>query len=79
MRLNALRKEIAAVFHHPSVRQKEAYARFAHTLAAASVIGAITLAFAEGSATWAWFWKTYGLAVIGVTLFVAGAVLLKGE
>jgi hypothetical protein len=67
-----------AALTDPTVKQKEAYGRFAHTLAAAAVIGEVTLIFAEG-APWASVWRIVGLALSGVTCFVGGALLSKGE
>jgi hypothetical protein len=79
VKIARLQTEIAAAFGSPTFRQKEAYARFAHTLAAASLIGAITIMFSEGGFVWASFWRLLGLGLTGVILFLGGALLLKGE
>jgi hypothetical protein len=79
VRFERLKAEIAAAFGSPTRSQEEAFGRFAHTLAAAAVIGAITVLFSESGFTWATFWRLFGLALSGVTLFLGGALLLKGE
>jgi hypothetical protein len=76
---HAFRRDIAEAFRSPSGKQKEAYARFAHTLAAASLIGAVTLLFAEAPSTWGALWRIAGLAAFGVLSFLGGSVLLKDE
>jgi hypothetical protein len=73
----ALRLHVVAAFRTPSSKQIEAYARFLHTLAAAAVIGAITLVFAEGGITWSLLWRLIGLVVSGVTCFLMGAAMLE--
>jgi hypothetical protein len=74
-----LRLDIAEAFRSPSGKQKEAYARFAHTLAAASLIGAVTLLFAHTPSSWGALWRITGLAAFAVLSFLGGAVLLKGD
>jgi len=73
-----LLSEIRQAFSAPTFRQQEAYARFLHTLAAASVIGEATLIFAEGAVTSTAFGRIVGLTISGVTCFVAGALLSRG-
>jgi hypothetical protein len=63
----------------PTRRQKEAYARFSHTLAAAAVIGAITLLFAEAVLTTVLLFRMAGLATGAVVCFVVGVLLLEGD
>jgi uncharacterized membrane-anchored protein YjiN (DUF445 family) len=46
-----LLSQVLAAFLSPKPRQTEAYARFMHTLAAAAIIGAVTIVFAEGGVT----------------------------
>jgi hypothetical protein len=77
--LHASQADIAEAFRSPSGKQTEAYARFAHTLAAAALIGAVTLLFAEAPSTWGSFWRLLGLMVFGVLSFLGGAVLLKDD
>jgi hypothetical protein len=62
---------------NPTVKLKDAYGRFARTLAAAAVIGEVTLVFAENAA-WASAWRVIALALRGVTCFIGGALLSKG-
>ena len=45
--MRKLLSQVPAALRSPNARQTEAYARFTHTLAAAAIIGAITLVFAE--------------------------------
>jgi len=70
--------ELRAAFVAPTLKQREAYGRFAHTLAAASVIGAVTIMFTEDGA-WSTTARVTGLIVAGVTCFLTGALLSKGE
>ena len=49
MSRGAIWPRLAKALTDTTQRQKESYARFMHTLAAAAVIGAITLLFAEGA------------------------------
>ena len=71
--------QVPAALRSPNARQTEAYARFTHTLAAAAIIGAITLVFAEDGVTWLSFWRFVALLVSGVTCFLMGAVMLRGS
>jgi hypothetical protein len=67
--------EIRQAFSAPTVKQCEAYARFLHTLAAASVIGEATLIFAEGAATFTSIGRLVGLTMGGVLCFEAACCL----
>ena len=67
---------LRAAFTAPNVKQKEAYGRFAHTLSAASLIGAVTLMFSETSG---FAGRTAGLTVVGLICFLTGALLARGE
>ena len=49
--MRQLLSQVPAALRSPNARQTEAYARFTHTLAAAAIIGAITLVFAEDGVT----------------------------
>jgi hypothetical protein len=69
---------LQAAFATPTVKQKEAYGRFAHTLAAAAVIGAVTIIFSEGGA-WPSAGRVIGLMSTGVICFLTGTLLSKGE
>jgi len=66
-------------FREPTIRQKEAYGRFAHTLAAAAVIGAVTFLFSELPMSVANIVRIAGLTVSGLVFFAFGAILCKGE
>ena len=79
MSLARLARRLQVAFTAPTLKQKEAYGRFAHTLAAAAVIGAITIVFAEGRVTSDIAWRIAGLAVSGVICFGAGVLLVEGE
>ena len=74
-----LYSEIRQALSAPTVKQREAYARFLHTLAAATVIGEATLIFAEGATTLIGAWRIMGLTISGVTCFMGGALLSRGE
>ena len=78
MKFSPLVAALRAAFARPTLKQKEAYGRFAHTLAAAAVIGQATILFADNAAL-ASAWRITGLAVGGVICFVAGALLTRGE
>ena len=78
MRRVELLAELRAAFVAPTVKQREAYGRFAHTLATASVIGAITIVSTEG-VTRSSTGRVTVLIVAGVTCFLTGAMLSKGE
>jgi hypothetical protein len=67
---------VRVAFVAPSGRQKEAYGRFLHNLAAACLIAATSIVFTE---------NRYGVAhmaallAIGVSCFVAGSVFSRGD
>ena len=70
--------QIRQAFSAPTYRQQEAYARFLHTLAAASVIGEATLLFADGTVTATTVGRIVGLTISGVICFAGGALLARG-
>jgi hypothetical protein len=74
-----LLSDMQQAFSAPTRKQQEAYARLLHTLAAASLIGEVTVIFAEGMMTSTALFRIAGLTVSGVTCFIMGALLLKGE
>ena len=78
MKPTKLAWDIWQSFSAPTGKQQEAYARLLHTLAAASVIGEVTVIFAEGAMTSTAIFRVAGLTVSGVTCFVMGALLLRG-
>jgi hypothetical protein len=63
----------------PTLKQKEAYARFLHTLSAASIIAAVSIIFTETAATSQVVSRVVGLLVCSVIYFIIGAILSKGE
>ncbi len=50
-----------------------------HTLAAAAVIGAITLVFAEGAISSALVYRMTGLVIGAVVCFAGGVLLLERD
>lgn len=78
-RLKKLLVETRGAFRMPTVKQKEAYGRLSLTFCAASMIGAVTVIFTEEHATFSVLVKVAALIFWGVLLFLAGAILSKGE
>jgi hypothetical protein len=76
---NDLRLAVIAAFSSPTLKQKEAYGRFAHTLAAANLIGAATLYFADIHTTVILLYRVAMMLTVGVLLFCLGALFSKGE
>jgi hypothetical protein len=74
-----LLSEIRQAFASPTVKQKETYGRFAHTLAAAAIIGDVTLVFGDWIPVPTSAWRVTGLTFTGVVCFLTGAMLSKGE
>ena len=71
--------ELATAFRSPTLKQKEAYARFAHTLAAAGLIGAGALIFAELPLSAYVVLRALLMLLVGLVLFLYGTLLSKGE
>lgn len=63
----------------PTIKQKEAYGRLAHTLCAACCVGAVSVTFGSAFSAWVATWYLFFLVTWGLVLFVAGAILSKGE
>ena len=63
-------------FVRPTSRQREAYGRLFHNLAAASLIGCTTILFTENR-----YGVLHGLALltVGVICFAIGALLIDGD
>ena len=78
MKSRELRMALVAAFRRPTHRQKEAYGRFAHTLAAA-VIGAVTVLFSEMRFSVGGTMRLVALILSGLVCFAVGAILNKGE
>ena len=66
-------------FERPKLELQKAYVRFAHTLAAAAVIGAATVLFSETRWSVGVTVRMLGLLLGGLVCFALGAVLSKGE
>ena len=79
MKTRELRMALVDAFRRPTHRQKEAYGRFAHTLAAAAVIGAATVLFSETRFSFGGTMRLAGLILSGLVCFAVGAVLNKGK
>ena len=79
MKLDLLADAIRDAFERPRLKQKEAYGRFAHTLAAAAVIGAASVLFSETRWTVGDSLRVVGLLLSGLVCFALGATLCKGE
>ena len=79
MRIKQLLSNIRVAFKAPSLKQKEAYGRFFHTLSAASFIGCATLLFAGSSMDTFTITKVIALTSWGVIAFIVAALLSKGE
>ena len=77
--LSKLRQEIRGAFLSPTLKQKEAYGRFCHTLASASVVGFITVLHLDTEPTWFMAKRAIALFVCGLVLFFVGSILSKGE
>ena len=77
-RFRKLGRGIWLPLRKPTLKQKEAYCRWLHTLSAACVVGAVTIAFATNPVDNYWA-KLQALIGWGVVLFFAGAFIGKGE
>lgn len=62
----------------PTLKQKEAYGRLAHTLCAACCVGAVTVTFGTTFSFGIAMWYFFSLIFWGVVLFFTGAILSKG-
>jgi hypothetical protein len=78
-RLQKLLLDTKSAFKTPTLKQKEAYGRLAHTMSAASLIGSVTVMFTEPSLTVSVGSRIGALVFWGVLLFWVGALLSKGE
>ena len=64
-------------FRNPTPKQKESYGRFCHTLAAAALIGGVTVALTEGHLTYSLVLRMAIAFAWALILFTAGALLLE--
>jgi hypothetical protein len=78
-RLQKLLQDAGSAIRTPTLKQKEAYGRFCHTLSAASLIASVSVMFTETKANPDVMLKIGALGFWGVLLFWVGAVLSKGE
>lgn len=78
-RIESLLTSIQSAFRTPTLKQKEAYGRYSHTISAACCIGAVTIGFSESSATANTTEKVAALVFWAVVLFLVGSILSKGE
>ena len=61
----------------PNLKQKEAYARYSHTLSAAVLIAGGAVPFTSNEFTISVILKAAAASVLAIALFGAGALLLK--
>ena len=73
--LRALRKALRS----PTAKQKDAYARYCHTLSAAGAIGAVTLVFSESTLTAFALFRAAAMLVLAVLLFLSGTAMFSEE
>ena len=78
-RLQALRQELKKTFFTPTLKQKEAYGRFCHTLSAAALVGVVTVLHLDSEPSWYIAKRFTALVASAMVLFVVGAMLSKGE
>jgi hypothetical protein len=71
--------ELKNAFSAPTLKQKEAYGRFCHTLSATALVGAVTVLHLDIEPTWYITKRFIALVLSAVVLFVVGAMLSKGE
>lgn len=74
-----IRKELKDAFLTPTIKQKEAYGRFCHTLTVAAIAGVLTVLHLDSELTWYIASRAIALTSGALILFVIGAVLSKGE
>jgi succinate dehydrogenase/fumarate reductase cytochrome b subunit len=72
-------KILTDAFKRPTQEQKEAYARYLHTISAAVLIGFATLPFTDAGTAEGLGVKLAALAFSTLITFIVGAILAKGE
>ena len=77
MRLRAVRAEIAAAMRSPTAKQKEACARYCHTMSAAGLIGGVTLVFSDSTISVSAVFRALSMLLAAVILFLLGVALNK--
>ena len=80
-RWEAFLQVLAGLLMNPTGKQKEAYCRWMHTLSAACIVGAVSIAFSKSLPRefWTEAAKVASLTFWAVVLFIGGAILGKGE
>ena len=78
MTIRKLELEIRRAFVAPTVKQKEAYGRFAHTLAAAAIIGDVTIIFGDWIVVPMSAWRVVGLTFYGRNMLSFGFHACEG-
>jgi len=68
---------LARALRAPTSRQKEAYARYSHTLSAALLIAGGAIPFTADEITASVILKVAGASALAVALFALGALLLQ--
>ncbi len=70
---------LLGAFRRPTLKQKEAYGRFCHTLSAALFIGAASIGFTEVAVTIPVIFRLLFMVLVGVILFLFGIIQFEGE
>lgn len=78
-KLQKIGQELKDAVATPTGKQKEAYGRFCHTMAAAAIIGLITVVHLDSVASWYIVSRAFALGICAIVLFIVGAALSKGE
>jgi hypothetical protein len=68
---------LRTAFRSPSVKQREAYTRFFHTLSAAGLIGGVTVVFSESPLTLLASARSIGMFVTAAILFCVGVLFTQ--
>lgn len=78
-KLTKLKEEVRSAFSTPALKQKEAYGRFCHTLASASIVGFVTVIHLDNKPSWFIVERAIALFCCGVAMFIVGSILSQGE
>ena len=78
-RLKTLLVETSSAFRTPTLKQKESYGRFSHTISAACLIGAVTIGFSAPLGVSNTTARVVALVFWAVVLFLIGSIFSKGE
>jgi len=77
MRLQQYFRALGRVLASPTAKQKEAYARYCHTLSAALLLGGGAIPLTVDHVTASVILRVVGACVLALSLFVFGAILLE--